>query len=158
MQWGRVAIKLNNGNNFAPSWGCGAGTMELEIVPRQNKTCIGSGVVFDSGEYDSMIVYKLDEQGNAVQEENLQEWARWYCDHKDELVLAITDIPSKRKKIAATVVTRFRGQVGPMADPARPLVWITEATDGSYFGSSETKAEARSNHERFVRMLRDCYK
>jgi hypothetical protein len=104
-----------------------------------------------------MLTYKLDDNGNPVQVDDLQEWAVWYCNNQPKLIIDETDIRDRRNKFVFKVTTRFRGQIGPLTDPARPLVWVTEGTNGDFFGAVPTKAEAKNLHQRTVRMLNNKY-
>jgi hypothetical protein len=101
-----------------------------------------------------MATYILNERDEAVSV-TWTEYAEWYHEHKDSLVIAHDDIRSGKGKYMTTVITKFRGVVDNPTDP--PLVWIIETIDGDLFGCVATRKEAYRDHKRYVRMLKDCY-
>jgi hypothetical protein len=104
--------------------------------------------------------YILNERDEAVQEEDWEKYAVWFCDNRDCLVIASDDIRDSRNRYVTTVNTHFRGHVENVADMAadKPRVWLTETTDGSLSKAVATRKEAEENHRRFVKYLRNCYR
>jgi hypothetical protein len=103
-----------------------------------------------------MLAYKLNTKGEAEPVADLEEWAGWYNDHQSELIILRDDAINHRGE-HFVIMTRFRGQVGPFDDPAHPLVWVTEGTDGDFFGATSTKAQAIQMHKSTVAVVRSRY-
>lgn len=100
-----------------------------------------------------MLAYKLNKDGQAEKVDDLAEWASWYNDHRCELII-LRDDAINYKGEHFVIMTRFRGQAGPTDDPEHPLVWVTEGTDGDFFGATSTKAQAVQMHKSTVAMVR----
>lgn len=101
-----------------------------------------------------MPTYRLDSNDRAVQVSDYEDFAAWYCENKDVLVLERTDIRDKRGKFVTEIITRFRSQVdGLPEDPDKPLVWVTETLEGDFLAAVATKEQARKTHYQQVDTL-----
>lgn len=103
-----------------------------------------------------MATYILDNRGNAIPA-SWEEFAAWYFDKKDELIIARDDIRDKRRRYVTTVTTKYRGIIENPAESDKPLVWVTETADGGEAWFVATRREAEVNHKRMVRLLENCY-
>lgn len=105
-----------------------------------------------------MYTYILDDQGNARLTSDLFEWARWYSSvDQSVLIVEQTEIRDKRGRVLAAVDTRFSGQAENLSIP--PLVWVTRlvGNEREIWRAGSLK-NARSNHNRMVKMLERRYK
>jgi hypothetical protein len=111
---------------------------------------------------NDMATYILDEHGDAV-EATWEEYAEWWCHHKDGLILGSHDVRDDKDKYVTTVRTRYRGSIENLKDmidtkTGKPKVWITEAEDVGLSIYAVTQKEAEINHRRAVQFLKNCYK
>jgi hypothetical protein len=103
-----------------------------------------------------MTTYILNEKGQPV-EVGWEDYAAWYCSHRENVVIASEDIHDRRGHYVTTVTTKFRGHIRSTDDLAGPNVWVTEAPDEGVTKTAAQRSEAMQNHRRAVEYLRNCY-